>query len=140
MSKRKKRNLIGQITLAVFVALLLVAIFTNPDKARHQKAFHQKATVTMDEIIQERGDALLSKAWQFVGANLLGQYIESNVERANYWFFSLTKIQWDGEKYIVGIGAFGNVFITKKLDKDFIRPFLEEKEKALNNWLSNVFK
>ncbi len=140
MSKRKKRNLIGKITLAIFVVLLLAAIFTNPDKAQHKKAFQQRATATMDEIIQERNDALLSKAWQFVGANLLSKYIESNVERSNYGFFSLTKILWDREKHVVGVGVFGKVFITKKLDKDLIRPFLEEKEKELNNWLSNMFK
>ena len=35
----------------------------------------------------------------------------------NYILFSTTKMTLDGEIKVVGIGAFGNVFISNKIDK-----------------------
>jgi hypothetical protein len=34
----------------------------------------------------------------------------------NYFIFSITKIKKDDGTKVIGIGAFGNVFFTKKLD------------------------
>jgi len=43
----------------------------------------------------------------------------------NYVLFSTTKITWEGETRIIGIGAFGNVFITKELDESLNKGLLE---------------
>ena len=52
-----------------------------------------------------------------LGGTLLDRMIETMVSTDNYVLFSTTKITWDGKSKLIGIGVFGNVFISDKIDE-----------------------
>ncbi len=52
-----------------------------------------------------------------IGGTLVENVIDNLVSTDNYILFSTTKINWDGKSRIIGIGAFGNVYITNKLEE-----------------------
>jgi hypothetical protein len=74
---------------AVILVLLFLVIsyFTNPDESVHRKNLDDQAKNLSLRKIRQR-----------------------LVDIDDYKFFSLTKVTVDGEKKIVGIGAFGKVW------------------------------
>lgn len=52
-----------------------------------------------------------------IGGTLVENVIDNLVSTDNYILFSTTKINWAGKSRIIGIGAFGNVYITNKLEE-----------------------
>ncbi len=52
-----------------------------------------------------------------LGGAVLDGFVDNVVSSDNYILFSTTKMTLDGEIKVVGIGAFGNVFISNKIDK-----------------------
>ncbi len=111
--------------------LVLIAVLTNPNHVRHKEAIKSRVVSSIQESIgngkSEVGSDLeqLGKALgMVVGGALIDVVIENLVSTSNYGVFSLSKITWEEETRVIGIGVFGNVFITRKLD--------EELRKGLN--------
>jgi hypothetical protein len=76
-----------------------------------QESMKQNLTKTDNEW-EQAGQAL----GMMLGGALVDKIIDNLVSTENYILFSTTKISWEGETKIIGIGAFGNVFTTSKLD------------------------
>lgn len=136
----KKSSKTGRIILVLFIIALVFAYFTNPPLQSHKDALKTKANAIMSEIVSERNDALSAGIWQTAGSRLLNGFIDSSTSVDNYWIFSLTKFQWDGKSYPVGIGAFGKVYITKELNKDVIQPIIKDMEDKINDSLPDFLK
>ena len=58
----------------------------------------------------------LESLGMMLGTTLAEGLINNMVSRDNYLLFSLTKVTFDGESKIIGIGILGNVFLTGKVD------------------------
>jgi hypothetical protein len=104
-------------------AITLIAILTNPNQDRHKEVIKNKLNTYMQESMKQnltKTDNEWEQAGQalgmMLGGALVDKIIDNLVSTENYILFSTTKISWEGETKIIGIGAFGNVFTTSKLD------------------------
>lgn len=104
--------------------LIIVAVLTNPDDQKHKQEVRNKITSYLQKTIQENTDpksqeeaAEFQALASFFGAKLADNLIDNMVSSDNYVLFSTTKITWEGETRKIGIGAFGNVYITNKIDE-----------------------
>ena len=52
-----------------------------------------------------------------IGAAFSDMIIDNIVSVDDYVLFSTTKVSWEGKTRVIGVGAFGNVFVTGKLDE-----------------------
>ena len=115
----KKTHLI----LIAIVLIGLVAVLTNPNQDRHKEVVKNKINLYLQKSMKEdnaetnderekSGQAL----GMMIGVVLVNQIIDNLVSTDNYVLFSTTKVTWDGQTKVIGIGLFGNVFLTDKLD------------------------
>jgi hypothetical protein len=116
-----KKNYLILIIIGVIV---FVAILTNPNADRHKEVIKNKLNSYIQKSMKEsltETDNEWEQAGQalgmMLGGALIDRIIDNLVSTDNYVLFSTTKISWEGETKIIGIGAFGNVFITNKLDE-----------------------
>lgn len=127
-----KRNLISTLVL---ILIVLVAIFTNPGSERHKETIKSKLNVYLQKVMkndlketseeeQQAGQAI----GMLLGGVIIDQIIDNTLSTNNYLLFSTTKISWEGETKIIGIGAFGNVFLTGKLDEALNQGLLENNK------------
>lgn len=113
------------IILGIIGLVLIVAVITNPNQDRHKEVLKTKLNAYMHQSLNatqtESGDEW-AQAGQALGLMMGGVMIENiianMVSTDNYVLFSLTKINVDGKSKVVGIGAFGNVFLTSKLNDE----------------------
>ena len=107
--------------LKVIISIFLViatAIVTNPDVRTHQDAVKQEFTrfyeqeysshtqYASTEIV--RSEYLLSKSF---GMSVIDNMVDFSINCSNYGLFSLTKMSWDGNEQVIGVGLFGTVFL-----------------------------
>ena len=125
-----KRSYLG---LFLFGLLLLVAVMTNPNQVVHEEALKAKVNSYLqksmtDELSESNNE--WEQAGQALGFLLGGAIIDKVITNVvtvdNYVGFSTTKISWGGESRVVGIGIFGNVFLTSKLDEALNEGLLTE--------------
>ena len=124
-----KKNYLVVVIIGVIV---LVAVLTNPSEDRHREAMKSRLNANMQKTIKQRlgEDANgLEGSAQALGAILGGSVVSGLVENVvssdNYVLFSTTKMTWEGESKVVGVGAFGNVFISNKIDKALDEEFMK---------------
>jgi hypothetical protein len=103
---------------------LLIAVLTNPNRERHKEVVKSKLNVIMQKAMKDGlknsdsgAEQLGSALGLMLGGALLDRMIETMVSTDNYVFFSTTKLTWEGKSKLIGIGAFGNVFISDKIDE-----------------------
>jgi len=97
---------------------------TNPNQDRHKEVIKNKLNSYMQKSMNPEGDESENE-WEqvgqalgmMIGGTLVENVIDNLVSTDNYILFSTTKINWDGKSRIIGIGAFGNVYITNKLEE-----------------------
>ena len=110
--------------LLIFVGLLLiVAVLTNPNQDRHKEVVKNKLNVLMQKAVKDSfknsdsgAEQIGSALGLMLGGAMLDRMIESMVSTDNYVLFSITKISWEGKTKLIGIGAFGNVFISDEIE------------------------
>lgn len=122
----------NQITIAIISLIILVAVVSNPNQDRHKEVIKNKLITYLQKSIKKgqtgpKDD--LEEVGQVLGLMLGGMIVDKILDNFmstdNYVVFSTTKITWEGETKIIGIGAFGNVFITKELDESLNKGLLE---------------
>ncbi|WP_410219564.1 DUF4359 domain-containing protein [Pedobacter sp.] len=126
-----KKNYLITIIIGV---IALVAILTNPNQDRHKEVIKIKLSSYMQQSIKKNlteTDDKWKNAGQalgiMLGGALVDRIIDNLISTDNYVLFSTTKITWEGKTKVIGIGAFGNVFITNKLDEAMNEGLLENK-------------
>jgi len=136
MTRRRRKSGRGSgVILFVIIALLAVIAFaTNPSVDRHRAAMNQRATIVMNQVVAEQ-NILIQGAWGLTGNRLLTEFVNTSVTADNYFLFSITKINWDNESYSVGVGAFGNVFIFRQINKELVEEIIED---ARNNVFNTI--
>ena len=122
----------NHITLAIISLILLVAVLTNPDQDRHKEVIKNKLITYLQKSIkkdQTKPKDEWEEAGQALGIMMGGMIVEKVLDNFmstdNYVVLSTTNITWDGETRIIGIGAFGNVYITKELEEALDKGLLD---------------
>ncbi|NLO71121.1 MAG: DUF4359 domain-containing protein [Porphyromonadaceae bacterium] len=143
MAKRKKTSRI--FLLILLAAVIVGAYITNPDEQLHKEAVSVKMDKIVGNILEKYGlnNNLLSSIGNDVTNKFTGQLIDSRISADNYFLFSLTKLNWENEDYVIGIGAFNKVYISKNVDEiaeRAIDDFLKNKFKDLIPRIKNIFK
>ncbi|MDB5002641.1 MAG: hypothetical protein JWQ34_866 [Mucilaginibacter sp.] len=108
------------LTLIVILLILSVAIFTNPNLARHKEVVKTELNMYMQKAVKDemkggRSEMIGQAFGALLGGALVDRMIDSIVSTDNYLIFSTTKVTWEGKSRVIGIGIFGNVYITGKL-------------------------
>jgi hypothetical protein len=112
-----------------FIALL--AVFTNPKKDRHKEVLKAKLTAHLqrsaDTNVEEASVGLGQAFGVMLGSFVVDQVVNNLVSTGDYILFSTTRITWDGETRTIGIGAFGNVYLSGKVDEALNSGLLDMK-------------
>lgn len=103
---------------------------TNPNEQMHKEAVKSKLNQLMHKVVAKES-AKKKKGWAKVGeafGMLLGnavfdQLADAMVSSDSYLVFSTTKVTFEGKSRVIGIGCFGNVFISEEIDKVLERGF-----------------
>lgn len=113
----KKRNLY----VIIIVIVLFIAVLTNPDSIKHKEAVKNKLHEYLQKKLQEHSDTSLGETGGALGAMfadvLVDRIVNNVVSSDNYVVLSTTKVTWEGKSKVIGIGIFGNVFITGNLQE-----------------------
>lgn len=125
----------GYVVLLIFGLILLFATLTNPSPERHKEAvktkfkeYMQKSMKDSTTVSEDENDKVGLAFGMIIGNAIIEPIVNSLISTDNYIVFSTTKITWDGKTTVIGIGAFGNVFITKKIDNTLDQGLLESIE------------
>ncbi|MBP1631020.1 MAG: hypothetical protein H6Q15_1913 [Bacteroidetes bacterium] len=110
----KRKN----IVITIVLVIVLIAIFTNPSIEDHKEAVKIKFNANLQKKLNLE-DGIVQAFSMMIGGVVLDGFVDNMVSSENYILFSITKITWDKDVKVVGIGAFGNVFISNKIDKAF---------------------
>ncbi len=109
------------LIFAIIGTTFFIAILTNPNQDRHKEVIKNKINSYMQKAmkqdITQTGSKLGQAIGMMMGGALVDRIVDNLVSTDNYVLFSTTKISWEGEMKVIGIGAFGNVFVTNKLDE-----------------------
>jgi hypothetical protein len=123
MRGKTKRRIRNFFILAVIGAIAVAAFLTNPGQEKHKEAVRNKFDTYMQKTLKDGLSGANNdwgKAGQIIGGAVSGaivaQLTDQVVSVGNYYLFSTTKITWNGQTNVVGIGAFGNVFLSGKID------------------------
>jgi hypothetical protein len=132
--RKKKKNRKGIIFLIVIAIAAVAAYFTNPNETEHKIAMKARSNAVLSEIVAEQNNPIISTLWRSTGTPLLNEFVGRYVTTKSYYLFSVTQVNWDGQSYPVGAGAFGNVYITKQLNKNLVQPMIDDaKNKVINS-------
>lgn len=110
----------------------LVCAMTNPDRDEHKETL---TTALVDEI--KSGNILPGVAeTKYAGAvtnhNSVGYMVDKKLVIDDYTLFSIGKIQWIDEEYVVSLGILGKVFTFSdaRVAEDYIHSLEQQiKEK-----------
>ena len=105
--------------LLILVALVVLAYITNPDEHQHQAAAKEKLHKVAENLLAKYGiePGFISGLGIDITDQFVDKLIESHITVDNYFLFSTTNIEWEGQSQIIGIGIFKQVFISNKADE-----------------------
>lgn len=122
------------LSLLLVGIILIIAAVSNPPQERHQEALEKRLkdffAEKMKSESEEEPDGLSQVVLglgKIFGNAIIDLAIENKVTADNYLFFSLTKVDHQGEEKVIGIGLFGNVIITEELETALEEGWFEEK-------------
>jgi flagellar biosynthesis protein FlhB len=120
----------SSVLFFMLALVVLVAVFTNPNEERHKEVIRAKLKMHLQQSIAANStDNALDRAGQalvmLLGGALIDGIIANVLSTDNYVLFSTSKITWDGETKIIGIGVFGNVFLTREIENALENGLLE---------------
>lgn len=113
-----------KILFGLLLSVLVIGLITNPSQEQHKEAVKVKVEASLQKIIdkkaQEEGSDLAKLGAAMSGmfsGPIVEQLVATLVSSDNYYVCSLTKINWDGQPQIVGLGVFGKIFLSPKIDQ-----------------------
>lgn len=112
------------ITLLIIGFVIVIMVITNPNEQMHREAVKNKFNTLMQKSTVEQLKNSTNNAemaggiiGSMIGTSFIDKIIESIVMSDNYVVFSITRFRYQDQSKIIGIGIFGNVFLSKDLDK-----------------------
>lgn len=111
-----------QKTLIIVSAILLIAIFTNPNQAEHKEKVKSIINTFYKEKLKENKTSSnngFNALGNLLGTTFINTMVENAVSCDNYFLFSVTKINHEGKEKSIGFGVLGNVFLSSKIEEAF---------------------
>jgi len=107
------------ILIVLIAAIGVAAYMTNPQPGQHRDAAKQRVGELLQASISKESSALgsIGAAVGTVGKTLATPVLAQIVNSDNYYLFSTTTFTWNGVTNVVGVGAFGRVFLGEKFNK-----------------------
>jgi hypothetical protein len=119
----------------IAIALLAILYASNPTLADHQNAVKEKISklIKSENPSEEKSTNLLSEVGSAIGAmfgdSLVEGIVKEVVKRKDYFFFSLTSVEYNGYEKVIGIGIGGYVHISEEVEKELKKGNYAEKLK-----------
>ncbi|MEO8534008.1 MAG: DUF4359 domain-containing protein [Flavobacterium sp.] len=111
------------IILAICLFLAAGAL-TNPDTEKHKEKvklkmneFYEKEMVKDDRLETDQLTKSGRSMGMLLGKSMINMMADNMVTSSNYILFSTTNVTWEGKTKSIGIGAFGNVFLSNEIDE-----------------------
>ena len=105
--------------LIITVVILLVLLLTNPSKQDHiEKVRISLKTAMTKSIAKKTGNDIAIGVGAYLVDGIVDAIVEKSVSIDNFFIFSITHFRYLDKDLIVGYGIFGNVIITKNLQKE----------------------
>ena len=105
--------------LIITVVILLVLLLTNPSKQDHiEKVRISLKTAMNKSIAKKTGNDIAIGVGAYLVDGIVDAIVEKSVSIDNFFIFSITHFRYLDKDLIVGYGIFGNVIITKNLQKE----------------------
>ncbi len=101
----------------VLLAIIGTAILTNPPREKHEQMIADKAKQLLKEQLRYEHQEAIEFGMQLFGDQLVKRFMKDNVRIDNYYLFSTTRVRWQSQEAIIGIGAFGNIWFSSKVDE-----------------------
>ena len=124
------------IVLIIFIVVAIIAFVTNPNEEKHKEVAKLKLNEIVANSAQKYG--INKNIINVLGINLSDEFydglINKMVKSDNYYLFSTTKLNWGDNKYVIGIGAFGKVYIYPKVEE----MAQKELEKYIDTSIKNI--
>ncbi len=116
MGKGKR---IGCLNFILIAAVCVAAYLTNPGVEKHQAAAKEKLNTIAGNMLENYGinAGLLSLLGIDSDAGFVDELIRDHISCGNYYLFSTTRVNWDDQSQVIGIGAFGHVYISGKVEE-----------------------
>ncbi|ENA1765312.1 DUF4359 domain-containing protein, partial [Flavobacterium psychrophilum] len=117
-----------KIYLIISAVAILLLIITNPDETTHIESVKTKLKSAFKKemskkLINDKNENSFSSLGNGLGLLLGDTFIDKMtdgfISRKNYYIFSLTNAEIDGNEKIIGFGVLGNVFLSEKMDNAF---------------------
>lgn len=108
--------------------IILIAIITNPGHEKHKEEVKKEINTYLQKSISNSSDNTLagsigSAFGTMLGGAILNPIIDNCISSNNYILFSTTTITWEGNKNVIGVGVFGNIFLSRQL-KDILNDYI----------------
>jgi hypothetical protein len=108
----------------IIIALLAILYASNPSLEDHQNAVKEKISkiiksqIPTDEKTTSTVGAIGTAIGTLFGKSLIEGIVKEVVKKKDYFFFSLTSIEYNGYEKVIGIGIMGNVHISEEVEKE----------------------
>jgi hypothetical protein len=109
----------------IVIGLLAILYASNPSLEDHQNAVKEKISkifksqISTDEKTTSTVGEIGTAIGTLFGNSLLEGIVKEIVKRKDYFFFSLTSVEYNGYNKVIGIGIIGNVYISEEVEKEF---------------------
>jgi hypothetical protein len=109
------------VLLLVFIFIAICAVITNPTPERQKEILKTKIYSLIQNSAKEKESDDQTKSVGrtlgfMLGKPIIDYAVENSIGSDNYVLFSTILFSWDGDTKIIGIGAFGNVFVFSRFD------------------------
>lgn len=110
--------------LVLLGMVVILAAVTNPSVGDHRDAVKEKVHKHLKEKFADTADDT-EGSWGEIGnslglalgAVLLDPMVKKVIRVDNYVLFSLTRAEWEDDSNVIGVGLFGHVFLSPKMDE-----------------------
>jgi hypothetical protein len=94
--------------LLLFILILGLALYSNPQFSQHQEAVR---TEIRNQTTEKTQDNLASKLGQLINRGASQLAIETLMTYDNYYLASMTRIQTENHDRVLSVGIFGQVWV-----------------------------
>jgi hypothetical protein len=108
----------------IVIALLAILYASNPSLEDHQNAVKEKISkiiksqIPTDEKTTSTVGEIGTAIGTLFGNSVLESIAKEVVKKKDYFFFSLTSVEYNGYNKVIGIGIMGNVHISEEVEKE----------------------
>lgn len=102
----------------IAIALLLAAVITNPSADKHEEAIMEKTTSILKQQLDYKNEEAVQLAMTLFGDRIVREFVQSNITIQNYYLFSIVRVHWQSDEATIGVGVFGKVWLSSRIDDE----------------------